>query len=75
MLDDVIDSGSGLELVEVAPVVGPDGRTARVPAGATLVAAIRDGQRVAPSALDPDHLDPTDRLVVLRDAEATSFEP
>ena len=75
VLDDVIDSGSGLELVEVDPVVDPDGRTARVPDGATLVAAIRDGQRIAPSALDPDRLDPNDRLVVLRDAEATSVEP
>ena len=66
VLDDLIDSSSGLELVEMAPTV-TDG-TASVPPGATLVAAIRNGRRIPGGRLDVAKLQPTDRLVVLRDS-------
>lgn len=65
VLGDLIDSTTGLELVEVAPDAGSSG--ASVPDGATLVAAIRNGQRIKPSDLDPTDLLPSDRLVVLRE--------
>ncbi len=66
VLDDLIDSSSGLELIEIAPAVH-DGNVA-VPDGATLVAAIRDGHRIPAAQLDPVALRPDDRLVVLRDS-------
>ena len=66
VLDDLIDAGAGLELDEVEPVV--DGDTARVPVGATLVAVMRDGQRVSPGEADAAALRPGDRLVVLRES-------
>ncbi|MDH3679451.1 MAG: potassium channel family protein [Acidimicrobiia bacterium] len=66
VLDDLIDSGGGMELVEVAPAI-IDG-TAAVPAGATLVAVIRDGERLPPARLDPLRLSVGDRLIVLRDS-------
>ncbi|MCP3990527.1 MAG: potassium channel family protein [Actinomycetia bacterium] len=66
VLDDLIDSGSGLELVEVAPHLS--GGSASVPMGATLVAVIRAGERIPQADLDPAGLQPDDRLIVLRDS-------
>jgi voltage-gated potassium channel len=68
VLDDLIDSSSGLEMVEMSPTVTAD--SAEVPAGATLVAAIRDGQRIPIAQLDAERLLPDDRLVVLRERAA-----
>ncbi|MGI9615664.1 MAG: potassium channel family protein [Acidimicrobiales bacterium] len=65
VLDDLIDSSSGLELVELAPTA-VDGDV-RVPDGATLVGAFRDGRRIPIAQLDVNQLRPDDRLVVLRD--------
>ena len=64
VIDDLIDSGSSLELAEIAPQV-IDG-TARLPGGTTLVSVIRNGQRVAPDELDLAGLQPDDLLIVLR---------
>ena len=64
VIDDLIDSGSSLELAEIVPEV-VDGR-ARVPAGATLVSAIRQGQRLAHDDLALGQLRSDDLLIVLR---------
>ena len=68
VLDDLISAGAGLELVEVSPET-VDGR-AVVPASVTLVAVVRDGERVRPDQLDVTAIRFTDRLVVLRESEA-----
>ena len=60
VLDDLLDSGTGLDLVEVAPDMASG--QPRVPAGATLVAIMRDGTRIDADA----PLLPNDRLVLLR---------
>lgn len=73
VLDDLIDSSSGLELVETAPVVR-DG-IATLPDGATLVAAIRDGRRLPGGRVQPTQLRPDDRLVVLRDTGHRNIDP
>ena len=65
VLGDLIDSSSGLELVEMAPVIR-DGR-ATLPEGATLMAAIRGGRRLPVGEFEATELQPDDRLVVLRD--------
>ena len=64
VIEDLIDSGSSLELVEIVPEV-IDGM-ARVPIGATLVSAIRQGQRLAHDDLALGQLRPDDLLIVLR---------
>lgn len=66
VLDDLIDAGTGLELVEVRPDLS--GPTPRVPAGATLVAVVRGGRRLPPDEVDPTRIDAGDRLVVLRES-------
>ena len=66
VIDDLLDAGSGIELVEVEPVE-VDG-AALLPAGAMLVAVIRDGQRLPPEQIDPAQLRLGDRLIVVRDA-------
>ncbi|MCP5029532.1 MAG: potassium channel family protein [Actinomycetia bacterium] len=65
IVDDLLDAGSGLELVEAEPDTSGD--RPRVPVGATLVAVIRAGVRVPLHQLDPEDLRPDDRLVVLRE--------
>ena len=66
VLDDLLDAGSGIELVEVQPI-GANG-SAHVPDGAMLVAVIRDGVRLAPSQIDSEQLLADDRLIVVREA-------
>lgn len=66
VLDDLLDAGSGIELVEVAPVQ-VEGSIV-VPHGATLVAVIRDGVRLALEQTDPAGLRGDDRLIVVREA-------
>ena len=58
VLDDLIEAGTGLELVEI------DGA---LPAGATLVAIIRDGTRVPQDQVDAAAIVAGDRLVCLRE--------
>ncbi len=60
VLDDLLDAGRGLELVEIEC----DGT---VPEGATLVAVIREGRRQPISQIDQATIRPGDRLVVLRE--------
>ncbi|NNE73601.1 MAG: potassium channel family protein [Acidimicrobiales bacterium] len=66
VLDDLLDAGAGLELVETAPVI-VDGR-AVTPEGANLVAVLRGGRRLPPSETRAERLEPDDRLVVLRES-------
>ena len=66
VLDDLLGAGSGLELVEAAPdTSGPEPMP---PAGATVVAIIRDGVRLRPDQLDLGHIEASDQLVVLRES-------
>ncbi len=67
VLDDLLDAGDGLELVEIA--VDDSGPTPIVPDGCNLVAVIRDGRRLLPDETNTDALQPGDRLVVLRYSE------
>lgn len=60
VLDDLLDAGKGLELVEI----DCDGD---VPDGSTLVAVIRDGRRQPVGMIDESSVRPGDRLVVLRE--------
>ena len=64
VLDELLDAGHGLELVEVAASV--DGSSS-VPEGATLVGIIRDDERIAQVDVDPAMCRAGDRLVLLRD--------
>jgi voltage-gated potassium channel len=60
VLDDLIDAGAGLELVEC----GADELTDDT----TLVAIVRDGVRLAPEAVQRSLVRPGDRLVVVRES-------
>ena len=64
VLDELLDAGRGLELVEIEAVC--DGEAA-VPEGSTLVGIIRDNERVSQSDLEAVGCRIGDRLVVLRD--------
>ena len=64
VLDELLDAGHGLELVEV--VASVDGSSS-VPEGATLVGIIRDDERIAQVDVDPAMCRAGDRLVLLRD--------
>lgn len=66
VIDDLLDSGTGLDLHEVSPNLDNAGG-ASAPAHATIVAVVRDGRRLHPDELDGAKLLPTDRLVVLTD--------
>lgn len=63
VIDDLLDSGTGLDLHEVSPV--RDAAGIHGPEGATVIAVIRDGTRLRPDELDTEHLDSLDRLIVL----------
>lgn len=67
VLDDIIDAGTGLELVELEPVANGDG-VAAVPDEATLIAIVRNGDRLPPGLTNPESVQPGDRLVCLRSA-------
>ncbi len=67
ILDDLLDAGTGLELVEIAPSI-EDGQ-AILPSGVQLVAVIRDGRRLHPEETDMTALRTGDRLVVFRESE------
>ena len=66
VLDDLLDAGAGLELVEVPPE--SSGRGFVAPPGSNVVAVIRDGVRLLPSAVESETLRAEDRLVVLRNS-------
>lgn len=66
VLDDLLDAGTGLELVELG--AHSPGDLAVLPAGATLVAIVREGVRVPQALVDESNIAAGDRIVVLRDA-------
>jgi voltage-gated potassium channel len=65
VLDDLLGAGEGLELVEIDPEV--DDGLASVPSGSTLVAIIRDGDRMPQERVDESNIATNDRIVVLRE--------
>ena len=64
VLDDLLDAGQGLELVELQCKVA--GRPA-VPDNATLIAIIRNGTRLPQAQVRPESIAANDSIVVLRD--------
>jgi len=67
VLEDLLDAGDGLELVETVP--DNSGESPCAPNGATLVAIIRDGKRLPPAEANRATLQASDRLVVLRETQ------
>lgn len=65
VLEDLLAAGVGLELVEVAPDMS-DGSPA-VPHHCTLVAIIRNGDRVPQELVSLENISKKDRIVVLRE--------
>ncbi len=68
VFDDLLDAGTGLELAEV-PAADVGGQP-RPPAGATLIAVIRNGSLLRADQVDAERLQADDRLVVLRDSSS-----
>lgn len=69
VVNDLLDSGTGLDLVEVSPV--RDGAGWQAPRDTTVVALIRDGRRVGNLDVELQRLQGTDRLIVLGGGETT----
>jgi len=63
VVDDLLDSGKGLDLDEISPIV--DSAGVRAPADATVVAVLRDGRRLSPTDMASVVYQKDDRLVVL----------
>lgn len=66
VLDDLLDAGTGLDLVEVGPDLSSG--TPTIPDRVTLVAVVRDGVTLRADEIAERPLQATDRLVVLRGA-------
>jgi voltage-gated potassium channel len=66
VLEDLLDAGEGLELVEIDPDMANG--VPVTPGGATLVAIIRDGDRMPQALVDRQNIAPNDRIVVLRES-------
>lgn len=66
VVDDLLDAGTGLELIEVAPAENADGEVV-APTSCIVVAVIRDGHRLRSNDPAVDALRMSDRLVVLRE--------
>lgn len=66
VLDDLLNAGTGLELVEIDPDV--EAGQPVTPNGATLVAIIRDGERVPQPQVNASNISSGDRIVVLRES-------
>lgn len=64
VLDDLLDAGVGIELVEVAATANGE---AAIPSGATLVGIIRGEKRMAQADVTPENCRKGDRMVLLRD--------
>ena len=64
VIDDLLDTGSSLEIAEVTPGTAPDGQLV-VPAGVSAIEVIRDGQRLLFGDVAGD-LRVDDRLIVAR---------
>ena len=65
VVNDLLDTGTSLELAELAPERGGDGRFG-IPPGSSIVEVLRDGERLPAAHPDAATLLPTDRLVVMR---------
>ncbi|MEM7273624.1 MAG: potassium channel family protein [Actinomycetota bacterium] len=63
-LDELLDAGTGIALVEVAPDLSGD--RPRVPEGATLLAVTRGDVTLRADQIDPNQIEASDRLVILR---------
>lgn len=66
VLDDLLDAGTGLELVEIDPDV--EAGQPVTPSGATLVSIVRGGLRLPQSQVDASNIAAGDRIVVLRES-------
>lgn len=67
VIDDLLEAGTDLELVEVAPVVGADGLPA-APDGVSVIEILRNGDRVAYGNPEALPIRSSDRLVIVRSA-------
>ncbi len=65
VLEDLLAAGVGLELVEVAPDLS--GGTPHIPDDCTLVAILRNGDRLPQADVRLDNIATNDRIVVLRE--------
>ncbi len=72
VLDDLINGGHGLELVEVAPIETERGPVP--PAGCTMVAVFRNGERLDVEAGARPEIRSGDRLIVLRTSSSPAPE-
>jgi len=66
VLEDLLAAGVGLELVEIAPDM--TGGTPHPPPGCTLVAIIRNGDRLPQAEVSVDNISAQDRIVVMRES-------
>lgn len=69
VVDDLLDSGTGLDLHEVAPVADATGLCA--PGDATIVAILRNGERLKSDDLASVELLASDRLIVLTEPDGS----
>lgn len=67
VLEDLMVAGEGLELVEIHPDMSEGGSI--VPVGATLVAIVRNGERLSQSEVKAANIESNDRIVVMREAQ------
>lgn len=66
VIDDLLDSGTGLDLHQVTPQLNSAGQLG-APPNSRIVAIVRDGRRLRPDEIDQATLRDTDQLVVLTD--------
>jgi voltage-gated potassium channel len=64
VIDDLLEVGTGLELVQVEPDVS--GPAPTVPSGVMLMAVVRGDRRLSPAEVAADTLRASDQLIVLR---------
>jgi len=67
VVEDLLDTGQGVEMMEIAPV-SIDGRSV-APDDVMVVAILRGDRRLRPDQTDLNALRPDDRLIVVRDHE------
>lgn len=70
VLEDLLAAGQGLELVEVSP--DNSNGSPKPPAGCTLVAILRDDDRLPQSQVSVDNIKTSDRIVVMRESSKTN---
>ncbi len=65
VIDDLLDAGTDLELVEVAPVIASDG-SVEAPECASIIEILRNGDRLAFDSPGAQPIRRSDRLIVVR---------